>query len=110
MQFAAFGVDDIEFVGAQSEGKLDGFGKSRGVFGRDVQAILDHLQERWQPLDCGRFVRSVDFSTQIDAEIALLLKKIKKIGWFRILGHIHPEGDENLLALKLGQDLAEDRA
>ena len=86
----------IDSVFPKSQRDLNRFGQPCPVLFGDVDAILNNLHPGAKPrnLRCG--IDAHDLTVNPDPEVALLLKKIKKLAWRRFMRDRNPKGDQRI--------------
>ena len=101
--------DECDFSFAEAEGGFDGFGEARAVLVGGGDAILDDGHDRRETLHFQRLVNARGVAVEPDAEVALRLEEVEKVGGFRASGRGHAEGHEQRFARVLRVDLVHDR-
>ena len=107
--FVGVGVDEEDTAFAEAEGGLDGFGQAGFVGGGD--AVLDDVDDGREFFRRG-FVGAENFRVEPDAEVALLLEELEKLGGgalFDVTG-ADGEGDEEGASGEAGGGIADDAA
>jgi len=81
-------IDNVDFVFAETQRRLERFNESRTIFVVDRDAILNDLHPRAQPLDFFVGIGAYDLIVDPDAEVTLLLEKIEKRARLRFRGDV----------------------
>ena len=100
--------DDGQFIGSQAESVLHSLGDANFMVICNFQAVLNDLDHGGKSFDRFGIVCTDDFFAQPDAEITLLLKKFKKLRRFCVFGNGDSKGEEYLLTIEGGEDIAND--
>ena len=89
-------IDNVDAVFAEAERDLDCFGETRAIFLADRDSVLNDLHARAESFDFCVGIDAHHLAAQPDAQITLLLQKIKKIARLGFERDGNPEGDESV--------------
>ena len=100
--------NDIDFVFTKTQSCFDCFHESGTIFVADRDPILNHLHACAETLDFFVGIDAHDLVVDPNAQVALLLEKIKERARLRFRGDGNPESNENRLAVQVMQDVIGD--
>src|SRR4051812_487310 len=89
-------LDDVDAIFSKTQSCLERFSNTRTILVSDRNPILDDLHARAESINFCVGIGAHDFAIQPDAQVALLLEKLKELARIGFRGNGNPERDQDV--------------